>query len=361
MLQSLSHILIRVVERIAKLSPSRYSELTRGLVCELHSITNPGDRARFALGAITAITRLTIRASHASIVQAPGRLVGFGGHPRGAIPEGPTMPPLTTRQLLLRHIAPLTIAFTALSLLLLSNRALALVPQMSAQGASAGTITEALLLSVPFTTALTIPMSVFLAVVWVFTRLGAEGSLSAAQRTQRGTRRLLVPVLVAAAAISALTLVLNTQVVPRTNARLMTVVTGASSASDRTMTVSELRDAGRRARASDQAQISSRAAAYDVEIQKKFSLAAACMILAMAGAAAAMRFPQGGFRLVFAASVLVFTGYYLTLVGGENLADRQLVSPGIAMWSANAVLLVLTLLMTRTPKQPVSVDGVEPG
>lgn len=59
----------------------------------------------------------------------------------------------------------------------------------------------------PSTVALTIPMAVFIAVAWVFTRLGKEGVLSTARRERHGVRRLVGPVLGAAAVIAALTLV----------------------------------------------------------------------------------------------------------------------------------------------------------
>ena len=73
---------------------------------------------------------------------------------------------------------------------------------------------EALLLAVPFTAAMTIPMAVFVTVLWVFTRLGAEGTLAAAQQERDGVRRLVAPVL-GAAAFSAAGLYLGTAIQPQ--------------------------------------------------------------------------------------------------------------------------------------------------
>lgn len=252
----------------------------------------------------------------------------------------------TTRQLLRRHATPFAVAFAALTGLLVANQAMRQLPDQVARGVPAGTIVETMLLALPHIVALTIPMAVLVAVSWVFTRLGAEGVLSAAQRERHGVRRLIAPVLGAAAVIAALTFVSNTQIVPRANARLHAVLSGAPQApTDRTMTIGQLREAARSARTGARPDAAERAAAYEVEIHKKFALAAACVVLALAGAAIPLRFPRGGPGLVVGGSGLVFTGYYLSLIAGESLADRLVISPFFAMWLANTLLLGIALLL----------------
>ena len=353
-------VLGRLVELVSRLSPPRHRELARGMVAELEAIADPAERARFALGAVAAIARLALSGYGRSTRMAPGRLLGLGDAEDVASRGGPSMSKLTTRRLLLRHAAPFALSFAFLTLLLLANDAVRLVPQLSARGVPAGGVVEALLLAVPHTVALTIPMAVLLAVLWAFTRLGAEGVLATARRERHGIRRLVGPVLGAAAVIAALTFVSNAEVVPRANARLAAVIRGAPlEPTDRTMTLGELRDAARRAQAEPGADAAARAAAYDVEVQKKFALAAACMVLALVGAATAIRFPRGGVGLVLGASALVFTAYDLLLVMGESLADRQLVSPLVAMWLANAILLAVALLLIRRPERPGPTRGAE--
>jgi len=39
------------------------------------------------------------------------------------------------------------------------------------------------------------------------------------------------------------------------------------------------------------------------------------------------------------ASFVVFTAYYVALIGGEHLADQRLLSPFWAMWSPNVLFL----------------------
>lgn len=80
---------------------------------------------------------------------------------------------------------------------------------------------------------------------------------------------------------------------------------------------------------------------YDVEIQKKFSLAAACVIFVLIGAPVALRFPRGGVGLVIAVSFGIFGLYYVGLIGGETLADKGYLPPWVAMWAANIILLAV--------------------
>ena len=82
-----------------------------------------------------------------------------------------------------------------------------------------------------------------------------------------------------------------------------------------------------------------------VEIQKKFSLAFACIVFVLVGAPIALRFPRGGVGLVIGVSFLVFAIYYVTLIGGEELANRSYLSPFWAMWGANFIFLLAGLIL----------------
>jgi lipopolysaccharide export system permease protein len=84
---------------------------------------------------------------------------------------------------------------------------------------------------------------------------------------------------------------------------------------------------------------------YDVEIQKKFSLAASCMIFVLVGAPIALRFPRGGVGLVIGVSFAIFGLYYVGLIGGESLADKAYMPPWVAMWAANIILLIVGLIL----------------
>ena len=83
-----------------------------------------------------------------------------------------------------------------------------------------------------------------------------------------------------------------------------------------------------------------------VEIEKKFAIAAACVIFVLLGAPIALRFPRGGVGMTIGVSLGVFGLYYVGLIVGESLARRDKLSPVIAMWAANALLLAVGLVLT---------------
>ncbi len=84
---------------------------------------------------------------------------------------------------------------------------------------------------------------------------------------------------------------------------------------------------------------------YEIEIYKKFSLAAACLIFVILAAPLAVRFPRGGVGLVIGVSLIVFALYYVGLIGGEALANKGLVSPFLAMWGTNIIMTVVGIVL----------------
>jgi len=76
---------------------------------------------------------------------------------------------------------------------------------------------------------------------------------------------------------------------------------------------------------------------YWVEIHKKGTIPAACIVFVLLGAPIAVRFPRGGVALVVGVSLGIFGAYYVSLIGGERLADRLWISPLWAMWAPNVL------------------------
>lgn len=336
----------QIVERMAVLSAPRHRDLVRAMVSEFDTIADPAQRRSFAMGVILAIARMALSRFSAMVLGAPSRLLCFPETVTNLIPRDPPMPTIPAEQLLRRHVIPFAVGFTLLTALQLANFAARQFPLLSARGASIGTLLEALVLAVPFTIALSVPMAVFIAVSWVFSRLGIEGILLAVHRERHGFRRLVSPVLGAAAVIAALMFVSNAQILPQANKRLATLIADSPvQANDRSMTLGELRQAARSALTDARPGAAARAVAYQVEIQKKLALPAACLVLALAAVAIAFRFPRGGIRLVMGASAILFIGYYISLVVGEALADQRVISPGVGMWTANVILLSIVLLL----------------
>ncbi|NIN00141.1 MAG: LptF/LptG family permease [candidate division Zixibacteria bacterium] len=74
-----------------------------------------------------------------------------------------------------------------------------------------------------------------------------------------------------------------------------------------------------------------------VEVHKKFALAGACVVFILVGAPLGIMARRGGIVGV-ALSLGFFVLYWAFLIGGEELADRQLVPAFLAMWSANILI-----------------------
>jgi len=85
---------------------------------------------------------------------------------------------------------------------------------------------------------------------------------------------------------------------------------------------------------------------YTVEMHKKFSLPFACILFVLLGASLGTMAKRGGFAVSTSLSFGFFLVYYIFLIGGEELADRNLVNPAIGMWTPNAIFLVISLYLT---------------
>lgn len=87
---------------------------------------------------------------------------------------------------------------------------------------------------------------------------------------------------------------------------------------------------------------------YQVEIHKKYSIAVASLVFVIIGAPLALRFGGGGIGMVIATSMVVFSLYYVGLIGGESLAGRGIVTPVFAMWVMNALMTLVGLFGLAT-------------
>jgi len=88
-----------------------------------------------------------------------------------------------------------------------------------------------------------------------------------------------------------------------------------------------------------------REARYNVEFHKKFAIPFACIVFALLGVPMALTSSRSGKGVSVSLAMAVYFIYYAFLMGGEKLADRGRLSPFIAMWSANFILLGLGVPM----------------
>ncbi len=89
-----------------------------------------------------------------------------------------------------------------------------------------------------------------------------------------------------------------------------------------------------------------REAQYWVEVHKKFSTAFACIVFVLIGAPLGIMARKGGIGTGIIYSIAFFVIYWVSLIGGENLADRLAVPPALAMWFSNMVIGVFGLALT---------------
>lgn len=84
---------------------------------------------------------------------------------------------------------------------------------------------------------------------------------------------------------------------------------------------------------------------YNVEIYKKYSLPAACIVFVLIGAPLGILARKGGMGLSIGVSLGLFIIYWAFLIGGEDLADRGIVTPFWAMWAANVLIGIIGLYL----------------
>ena len=85
---------------------------------------------------------------------------------------------------------------------------------------------------------------------------------------------------------------------------------------------------------------------HSVEIEKKFAIAVACFVFVLLGAPIALRFPRGGVGMTIGVSLAVFGLYYVGLIVGETMADRDFLTPFWGMWAPNFILGSIGLALT---------------
>jgi lipopolysaccharide export system permease protein len=89
-----------------------------------------------------------------------------------------------------------------------------------------------------------------------------------------------------------------------------------------------------------------RSAQYMVEVHKKIAIPVGCIIFVLVGAPLGILTRKGNLGFNALISAVLFTYYWITIIQGEKLADRMVISPFTGMWFGNATLLLLGLYLT---------------
>lgn len=86
---------------------------------------------------------------------------------------------------------------------------------------------------------------------------------------------------------------------------------------------------------------------YRVEYHKKFAISAAALVFVLVGAPLGIKLTHGGLGVSGPLAVLFFLVYWTFLIGGEDIADRGLIHPALAMWLPNIILAVMGYFLIR--------------
>jgi lipopolysaccharide export system permease protein len=131
---------------------------------------------------------------------------------------------LLSRYLLRQLAAPFMFALVALTSLMLLSQIAKKFGSLVGKGLPWTVIAEVFGLSVPFIVAMTLPMAVLVAVLYAFSHLAADNEITAMRASGISVYQVLTPVLLWGAVMSAFNFLFVDQVLPRSNARLRTLL-----------------------------------------------------------------------------------------------------------------------------------------
>jgi len=86
-------------------------------------------------------------------------------------------------------------------------------------------------------------------------------------------------------------------------------------------------------------------ASLQVEMQKKYSIPVACLVFVLVGAPLGVLVRQSGLATAGWMSIVFYLIYWSFLIGGEQLADRMILNPILAMWAPNAVVGIAGIVL----------------
>lgn len=130
---------------------------------------------------------------------------------------------IVTRYVIREHLGPLVFALSALTSLMLLNFVAKRFGELVGKGLPWSIITEFILLSIPFTVAMTLPMAVLVATLHAFSRFAAENEITAFKASGVSMQLLVRPVIIGAMFLTGFMVWFNDQVLPRANHRLATL------------------------------------------------------------------------------------------------------------------------------------------
>jgi lipopolysaccharide export system permease protein len=138
---------------------------------------------------------------------------------------------IITKYLIRAHTGPFLFAFSALTGLLFLNAVAIRMDDLVGKGLPWSVIGEFLLLSLPHTVALTLPMAILVSVLYTFSELTAANEITAMAAGGIRPFRILLPLLGVGTILAGVMLFFNDQVLPEANHRLKNLIIDISQKS----------------------------------------------------------------------------------------------------------------------------------
>lgn len=98
--------------------------------------------------------------------------------------------------------------------------------------------------------------------------------------------------------------------------------------------------------------------AYLVEIYKKYSIPCACLVFVFIGCPLGMMSKRGNFGISAAISLIFYVIFWACLIGGEKLADRDLISAEVGGWFGIYVTGLIGLALTFIMNNELSIKDL---
>lgn len=136
-----------------------------------------------------------------------------------------------TRYLLRSLVGPFFFAFVALTGVILINTLAKELAGLAGKGLPLRVVAEFFVLSLPANIALTLPMSMLVAVLYSFSQMAAENEITALRASGVDLRRAVVPLIVVGALIAGSMIWFNDRVLPESNYRWRLLMTDVAQTS----------------------------------------------------------------------------------------------------------------------------------
>jgi lipopolysaccharide export LptBFGC system permease protein LptF/predicted regulator of Ras-like GTPase activity (Roadblock/LC7/MglB family) len=287
-------------------------------------------------------------------------------------------PFILPRYILREHLGPFCFSFAMMALLFLLDLVFRHLSRILSKGLPSAVVVEFFGLNLAWIVATVAPMAVLTATLMAFGRLAADNEITAMQAGGVSLLRQAMPVFIAAATLAAGLIWFNNNVLPDFNYRARVLAMDIARKKPGVwcneiphydLLAQTLEDSAEVTKASAlliddnnepelRRTISARSGLVQpspgegalsftlfngeiqeikllVEIHKKYAIAAACLVFVLIGAPLGVLARRGGLATGTALSLGFFLLYWACLIGGEDLADREIVSPFMAMWPPN--------------------------